>query len=58
MNHLKDQGTILTECKLTVEMLECIKKAEEVFGVEDQHIVMQALKEFFEKHGISHRSHT
>ena len=40
MNHLKDQGTILTECKLTVEMIECIKKAEEVFGVEDQHIVM------------------
>ncbi len=58
MWHLNDQTTVTASYPLPEDMVRCMEEAKDVFGVQELHIVNQALKEFFEKHGILLRSCT
>ena len=57
-NLSNNQTTVKAAYPLPEDMIRCMEEAKVVFGVQEQHIVNQALKEFFEKHGILHRSCT
>lgn len=56
MWHLDNQSTVTTAYHLPEELILSLEQASIIFGVEDEEIVIQALKEFFEKHGIRQRS--
>ncbi|MBI4551410.1 MAG: hypothetical protein HY710_04030, partial [Candidatus Latescibacteria bacterium] len=55
MWHLENQNTVAAEYHLPEDLILNLEKASIVFGMRDDEIVMQALKEFFEKHGIRQR---
>lgn len=52
MWHLDNQSTVTAKYHLPEELIARLEKASIVFGVPEEEIVIQALKEFFEKHGI------
>jgi len=56
MWHSDDQNTVTAEYPLSEDMVHCLEEAKNIFGVQEQQIIRQALREFFKKHGIRHRS--
>ena len=52
MWHLEETSTVATECRLSQEMRARLSKAATIFEASEEEIVAQALREFFEKHGI------
>lgn len=57
MQHSDEQCIILTEYPLPEDTLLCLEKAGTLLGVSQQDIVIRALHEFFEKHGICAEAH-
>ena len=52
MWYLEDRAEVPAKYRLPAEFSSKLEKAAIVFGVEEEEIVVQALREFFEKHGI------
>lgn len=52
MWNVMDQTTVASKCRIPQELTGRLGKASDVFGVPEEEIIAQALREFFEKHGI------
>jgi predicted transcriptional regulator len=52
MWHLDNESMVTSKCRLPRELNDRLGKAAVVFGAPEEEIIAQALREFFEKHGI------
>lgn len=52
MWRVDEQTTVVSEYQIPVEMNGRLEQAAIVFGARQEEIVVQALREFFDKHGI------
>lgn len=52
MQSFNDQNTVTVIYQVPEELNICLEKAASVFEVSEEAVVIQALKEFCEKHGI------
>ena len=52
MWHLDDQVTVTNKYRLPLELNDRLSRASVAFRAPEEEIIAQALREFFEKHGI------